>query len=195
MTCVSDGSGSECVHSWAAHTGDVHATAFSPDMSAVYSMGADGKVCAHRLYSPPSQIITLLLFYLAHLCILHDGLMHHFYLSVWTGPKVWTWAKNGRKLFIFMFVYYTCRRGTDSCNSCISCKMTISSCILRALKIVLYLMKTSCNSCIFRQNREKSPFKSPVSKMPCHACTCTLKNDVQVFAWSHDPGPYMYNTQ
>ncbi len=33
---------------------------------------------------------------------------------------------------------WICRRGTDSCNSCISCKMTISACILRALKIVLY---------------------------------------------------------
>ncbi len=53
-------------------------------------------------------------------------------------------------------VYGLSRRGTESCNSCIYCKMTISSCILRALKIVLYLSL-------------KSPFKSPVflTKVSC----------------------------
>ncbi len=51
---------------------------------------------------------------------------------------------------------YKCRRGTDSCNSCISCKMTISACILRALKIVLYFLKSPVFlrkvSCIFPSN-------------------------------------------
>ncbi len=42
-------------------------------------------------------------------------------------------------------------RGTDFRNSCISCKMTISACILRAWKLSCISMKTSCNSCIFRQ--------------------------------------------
>ena len=41
---ATDGGQQECVHSWAAHTGDVHTVVFSPDLSSVYSMGADGKV-------------------------------------------------------------------------------------------------------------------------------------------------------
>ena len=47
---VTDGGQQECVHSWAAHTGDVYTVVFSPDLSSVYSMGADGKVhCLHGL--------------------------------------------------------------------------------------------------------------------------------------------------
>ena len=45
---ATDGSQQECVHSWAAHTGDVYTVVFSPDLSSVYSMGADGKV--HSLH-------------------------------------------------------------------------------------------------------------------------------------------------
>ena len=33
------------------------------------------------------------------------------------------------------------RPGTTACNSCISCKMTIFACILRAVKIGLYFEK------------------------------------------------------
>ena len=44
MNCVVDLDMSDCVGCWPAHQGEVYTVGMTPDGSACYSMGSDGKV-------------------------------------------------------------------------------------------------------------------------------------------------------